>query len=1439
MSEKRRVRCFLLWMLFPDAVGTTVPKSSTEEDTNMFTHSRLLSILAFALLLVGSALVASAAGALPASPADTPGPLPNDCQEVTETGEDPPVCCAFGYVYYDGVPVDGAQVVIQSASGTFTTTTSTGPASTDAYYRVNLSASPLSVSPGEAITVTATYSASTASMVYQVVARGQQVDVVIPMAGGSQPPIGTINYIHPNPARQGTDTVAFAGSGVDEDEDGASIVAWEWSSNLDGILSTQEDFLRAASSLSAGTHTISFRVRDDEGNWSGVVVRALEVEAADTPTPTSTPTPCGPTNVGGPITSNTTWTAACSPYIVTSNVLVMNGVRLTIEPGVTIKVNAKKAMQIDGELIARGTESSPITFTANGTTAPGFWGYILFTDSSVDATYDGDGNYVCGSIIQYAIVEYAGTDAYIDNSGAIRIDGSSPLIDHSIIRQNAKSAIRVYNNASPRITHNTIVDNDSGAERHGGGIFVSSGTVTISDNTIANNSARDTGGGIRAGYAGWASSTISNNIIRDNTAKYGGGIYVDGDATISGNTIINNSATYGSGGGINVYYGDVVISGNIIAYNSGTGCGGGIAASYGRGDWGLSSIISNNILSDNSADDGGGICASEGLFTILNNTLVHNAAKRASAAHVSYSGTIYWYYTNDFSYNTIIGNTTDNGSYAIYVGGDQKITFNDNNIYSNTAYEVYDGYAHGSPDINAEKCYWGTADEATIQAKIYDWFDDLSLGIVDYSPYRTSHNINAPISPPTGLAATPSSISITLNWSPNPESDLAGYKVYYDTDSGFPYANNVDVGNVTNYTLNDLTPGTRYYVAITAYDTARDGTNDQTDGNESWYSVEVSAIPGGPPTDTPTPTNTPTPTLTKTPTSTPTITPTPTSTRTPTNTPTVTPTRTPTATSAPTATPTWTLTGMPTATPTTTPTATGPTPTPTATPTSTSTPTPTNTSTPTTTPTPTPTPTSPSPGGPDITVTPASISVTLPQGQSTAVPLKIGNLGDATLVFTITEESTTATILTVAQAPAFPPDKVDPALLDALAAAPDGRVTFFVYLKEQPDLSAAYAIKDWTARGEYVYRTLWETAQRTQADLLADLRARQLTGEVTKAQPFFIVNAVAVTGGRNTVEALAARPDVAYLELEPVVQIPEPSEEKGAAAPLGVEWNVSKIRADQAWRDFGITGRDIVVANIDTGVDHTHPALVRQYRGTATGSHDYNWYDPTGRYPAAPGDNDGHGTHVMGTMVGDDGAGNQIGVAPGARWIAAKGCASNSCNGSDLLKAAQWILKPCPIGVEPGSPSCDASKRPNVVNNSWGGGGGDPWYQASVQAWRAAGIFPAFAAGNSGPGEGTVESPGDYAESFASGATDSGDVIASFSSRGPSSLTPKTKPDVTAPGRNVRSSVPGGGYKTYSGTSMASPHVAGAVALILEANPSLSIGQVESLLMSTAIDLGK
>ena len=476
------------------------------------------------------------------------------------------------------------------------------------------------------------------------------------------------------------------------------------------------------------------------------------------------------------------------------------------------------------------------------------------------------------------------------------------------------------------------------------------------------------------------------------------------------------------------------------------------------------------------------------------------------------------------------------------------------------------------------------------------------------------------------------------------------------------------------------------------------------------------------------------------------------------------------------------------------------------------------------------------PPPPDIGVSPAAVEVTMLTEETATRTLTIANNGEGPLSFSLAvagaeaiAKSLTAQENGIGWQPVdFPSDKIDPALQQDLSLMSGEPADFLVYLTEQADLSAAYNIDNWAERGRYVYDTLYQTAQQSQPDIIAFL------GQEAVLHKFYIVNAIAATGSIDTITGLANRADVVYIEALDSYALPEP--QPGANIGIaGLEWGVSKIGADRVWADFDIWGDGMVIASIDTGVYSSHPALINQYRGTATGSHDYNWFDPSYTYPAAPGDNNGHGTHTVGTMVGADGT-SQPGVAPAAQWIAAKGCGSSTCDSYDLLYAAEWMLAPYPIGGTAGNG--DPTRRPHVINNSWGGGGGDLWYQTAVQAWRAAGIFPAFAAGNAGDEPGTIGSPGDYADSFASGATDSSDNITAFSSRGPSSLTSETKPDISAPGSAIRSTWPDGGYASMSGTSMASPHTAGCAALVMEADPTLEVSQVEDLLTSTAADLG-
>ena len=381
------------------------------------------------------------------------------------------------------------------------------------------------------------------------------------------------------------------------------------------------------------------------------------------------------------------------------------------------------------------------------------------------------------------------------------------------------------------------------------------------------------------------------------------------------------------------------------------------------------------------------------------------------------------------------------------------------------------------------------------------------------------------------------------------------------------------------------------------------------------------------------------------------------------------------------------------------------------------------------------------------------------------------------------------------------------------AVQADPGAGFFVRFAGTADLSAAARIEGWTGRGAAVVAGLKAEADRSQAEA-----RRRLDRAGVRYRSFWAANTLLVEGGTTTAAMLAGLAGVDR------ITAPRTYRPAVAASGSGVEaigWGVISMRATEVWADFGATGQGAVVATIDTGVDWTHPALRRQYRGAEPiPHHDHNWFDPTNTCWIAPCDDHGHGTHTTGTMVGDDLAGNQIGVAPGARWIAAKGCVGSSCADATLLAAAQWVF--APTDRTGNNPRPDL--RPHVVVTSGWGGADDPWFGQIIAGWRAAGIFPSVAMTGSGPGCGAVNGPAAYPESYASNAHDINGAIAPFSVRGPAGA--EIKPNVTAPGLRIRSALPDHNYGTFDGTTMASAHTAGAVALLLSAAPSL-IGDVD------------
>jgi serine protease AprX len=406
----------------------------------------------------------------------------------------------------------------------------------------------------------------------------------------------------------------------------------------------------------------------------------------------------------------------------------------------------------------------------------------------------------------------------------------------------------------------------------------------------------------------------------------------------------------------------------------------------------------------------------------------------------------------------------------------------------------------------------------------------------------------------------------------------------------------------------------------------------------------------------------------------------------------------------------------------------------------------------------------------------------------------------------------------------------------------DGRsASFLVLLKSQSDVSSASVLRTKEQKGLYVYQTLVEYAQRTQAPIVSEL---QRMGASYRSH--FLVNMLWVHGDRAVVDALAARPDVARIDA--VVWFrPNLTVGRAAAAPKGtqtIEWNVTKVRAPQVWAK-GYTGQGIVLGNIDTGQQWDHPALKEHYRGWNgnTADHNYNWYDATNPSNRAPLDPFGHGTHTAGTMVGDDGGTNQIGVAPGAKWFSCRSMDASGAGTIDTYTTCfEFMLAPWNLDHK----NPDPSLAPVAVSNSWycsislEGCTQDALYQI-VKNVRLAGIVPIVSAGNSGSACSTIGidgPPAQYNQSYTVGASTQSDTLASFSSRGPVTYKGHVliKPDITAPGVNVRSSVPTNGYAVFSGTSMASPHIAGVIALIYSARPNL-IGDVkatEHLLNHTA-----
>jgi len=388
-----------------------------------------------------------------------------------------------------------------------------------------------------------------------------------------------------------------------------------------------------------------------------------------------------------------------------------------------------------------------------------------------------------------------------------------------------------------------------------------------------------------------------------------------------------------------------------------------------------------------------------------------------------------------------------------------------------------------------------------------------------------------------------------------------------------------------------------------------------------------------------------------------------------------------------------------------------------------------------------------------------------------------------------------------------------------------GEVRFIVQFADRVDLRSFRG--KGKAKGKKLAGML--RALRKRADLSQAATIKLLKGKRAKRMvKLWSINAMAVTASPEVIQALAALPGVQNIRLDETFSAPS-AQLAAAAEP---EWNLNSIRASELW-NAGYDGSGTVVANMDTGVDVAHPDLASSWRDGAN-----SWFDPNAEH-STPYDTTGHGTQTMSLIVGGNSGGSNIGVSPGAQWIAVKifndaGVASLS----GIHQGFQWLLDP------DGNP--DTDDIPDVVNNSWGFpeliGQCYSEFAPDIDALKVAGIAVVFSGGNQGS-LGSV-SPGDNPESFAVGSIDASLNLAASSSRGPSACDGSFFPEVVAPGVSVKTAdLTFGGvfpnsYATVSGTSFAAPHVAGTMALLRQANPATTVAELEQALADSALDLG-
>jgi len=400
---------------------------------------------------------------------------------------------------------------------------------------------------------------------------------------------------------------------------------------------------------------------------------------------------------------------------------------------------------------------------------------------------------------------------------------------------------------------------------------------------------------------------------------------------------------------------------------------------------------------------------------------------------------------------------------------------------------------------------------------------------------------------------------------------------------------------------------------------------------------------------------------------------------------------------------------------------------------------------------------------------------------------------------------------------------IDPALRDELSRSQEKNLTVILRFKQENKTLSFDSMSPLE-----VQETKMRLARKSQAAFLEGIKTTAaIQGEIQRLKSLWLDNSMILRATGQFISTLLERDDLERILLNRRLKILKPVEvpAKSNLDPREHTYGLEKIQATRVWNELGLNGAGVRVAVLDSGADSSHDDLI----GKVLASRDFisEYSDNT------PNDAHGHGTHVAGTIAGGNSSGRNIGVAPGSKLLIAK--VFDDEGGSTLaaiLEGMQWAADP------DGNPT--TADQPRIASNSWGGPLSDV-YEPGIQTWREMGIIPVCAAGNYGPEKQTIIAPAGYQDVIAVGASGHDDSIAEFSARGPVQYGGKTyiKPDIVAPGVNIQSAKPGGGLDWMSGTSMATPHIAGVIALMLQADPDLSLQAVHTILKTTAKDIGE